>query len=233
MRLVLFDIDGTLLWTDGAGRRAIHRALLAEAGTAGPIDDFRFDGKTDPQIVGELLTLAGHPDATAPEMITAVCGSYVEALQEELTRAPDGTRLLPGVAALLLALEAHEWGGRAIVGLLTGNVKPGADLKLRAAGVEPGRFAVGAYGSDSGRRVELPPIAAERAALLAGRPFTGADLVIIGDTPDDVACGRPMGARSVAVATGYYDTTALRAAGARHVFESLADTAAVLDALLS
>jgi phosphoglycolate phosphatase-like HAD superfamily hydrolase len=233
MRLVLFDIDGTLLWTDGAGRRAIHRALLAEAGTAGPIDSYRFDGKTDPQIVRELLTLAGLADAAAPDRIAAVCRRYVDALQEELDRAPGGTRLLPGVAALLTALEQHESAGRAVVGLLTGNVKAGADLKLRAAGVEPGRFAVGAYGSDSGRRAELPAIAAERAARLVGRPFAGTDLVIIGDTPDDVACGRPIGARSVAIATGYYDTAALRAAGATHVFESLADTAAVLHVLLT
>ena len=233
MRLVLFDIDGTLLWTDGAGRRAIHRALLAEAGMAGPIDTYRFDGKTDPQIVRELLTLGGHPDAEAPDQITAVCRHYVEVLQEELRQAPEATRLLPGVAALLMALEAHEWAGRALVGLLTGNLKPGAELKLRAAGMEPGRFAIGAYGSDSGRRAELPAIAAGRAALLVGRPFVGADIVIIGDTPDDVACGRPIGARSVAVATGFYDSAALRAAGAAHVFESLADTTAVLDALLS
>jgi phosphoglycolate phosphatase-like HAD superfamily hydrolase len=232
MKLVLFDIDGTLLWTDGAGRRAIHRALLAEAGTAGPIDDYRFDGKTDPQIVRELLTLAGHPDAAAPERIAAVCQRYVEALQEELDRAPEGTRLLPGVAAVLTALEPHESAGRVVVGLLTGNLKAGADLKLRAAGLEPERFAVAAYGSDSGRRAELPPIAARRATELMGRPFAGADIVIIGDTPDDVACGRPVGARSVAVATGFYDVTALRATGATYVFESLADTAAVLDALL-
>jgi len=132
-----------------------------------------------------------------------------------------------------MALEAHEAAGRAMVGLLTGNVKPGADLKLRAAGVEPGRFAVGAYGSDSGRRAELPAIAAQRATERTGTAFAGADLVIIGDTPDDVACGRPIGARSVAVATGYYDTAALRAAGAAHVFETLADTSTVLDALLS
>jgi phosphoglycolate phosphatase len=233
MKLVLFDIDGTLLWTDGAGRRAIHRALLAEAGMAGPIDAYRFDGKTDPQIVRELLTLAGHPDAAAPARIAAVCRRYVEALQEELDRAPEGTRLMVGVSTLLTALEPHEAEGRAVVGLLTGNVKAGADLKLRAAGVKPERFAVGAYGSDSGRRAELPPIAAERAAQLMGRPFAGADLVIIGDTPDDIACGRPIGARSVAVATGYYDTTALRAAGATHVFDSLADTPAILEALLS
>jgi phosphoglycolate phosphatase-like HAD superfamily hydrolase len=233
MRLILFDIDGTLLWTDGAGRRAIHRALLAEAGMAGPIDDYRFDGKTDPQIVRELLTLAGHPEAATPDRIAAVCRRYVETLQEELVRAPEGTRLLPGVAALLSALESHESEGRAMVGLLTGNLKAGADLKLRAAGVDPGRFAVGAYGSDSGRRAELPAIAAQRATELLRRPFAGVDLVIIGDTPDDVACGRPIGARSVAVATGYYDTIALRAAGATHVFESLADTPAVLEALLS
>jgi phosphoglycolate phosphatase len=233
MRLILFDIDGTLLWTDGAGRRAIQRALVAKTGTAGPIDDYRFDGKTDPQIVRELLTLAGHPDADADDRIAAVCRRYVEALQEELDGAPEGTRLMPGVAALLTALEFHESAGRAVVGLLTGNLKAGADLKLRAAGVEPGRFAVGAYGSDSGRRAELPPIAAQRATQLAGRPFIGANVVIVGDTPDDVACGRPIGARSVAVATGYYDTTALRATGATYVFESLAGTAAVLDALLA
>jgi phosphoglycolate phosphatase-like HAD superfamily hydrolase len=234
MRLVLFDVDGTLLWTDGAGRRAIHRALLAEAGTAGPIDSYRFDGKTDPQIVRELLTLAGHAEADAEARIAGVCRRYVEVLQEELDRAPEGTRLLPGVAALLAALEPYEAAGRALVGLLTGNVKPGADLKLRAAGVDPARFAVGAYGSDSEARSDLPLIAAQRAAAQTRRPFGGggADVVIVGDTPEDVACGRPIGARSVAVATGFYDAAALRAAGATHVFESLADTPAVLDALL-
>src|SRR5947209_3916047 len=132
MKLVLFDIDGTLLWTDGAGRRAIRQALLDEAGTAGPIESYRFDGKTDPQIVRELLALAAHP-----------------------------------------------------------------------------------------------------AAALAGRTFAGEDIVIVGDTPDDVACGRPVGARAVAVATGFYDVAALRAAGAEHVFATLADTAAVLDAIFA
>ena len=233
MRLVLFDIDGTLLWTDGAGRRAIHRALLAEAGTAGPIASYRFDGKTDPQIVRELLTLAGHAEPDAEARIAAVCRRYVEVLQEELDRAPQATHLMPGVAALLTALEPHEAAGRALVGLLTGNVKAGAELKLRAAGVDPGRFAVGAYGSDSGRRDDLPPLAAQRAAELTRRPIGGADVVIVGDTPEDVACGRPIGARSVAVATGYYELAALRAAGATHVFESLTDTSAVLDALLA
>src|SRR5437879_5045977 len=83
MKLVLFDIDGTLLWTDGAGRRAIHRALLDEAGTAGPIERYRFDGKTDPQIVRDLLSLAGHPAAEDAGRIDAVCRRYVEHLRAE------------------------------------------------------------------------------------------------------------------------------------------------------
>src|SRR5207249_10126967 len=84
MKLVLFDIDGTLLWTDGAGRRAIHRALLDEAGTAGPIERYRVDGKTDPQIVRELLSLAGHPAAEDVGRIDAVCRRHVEHLRSGL-----------------------------------------------------------------------------------------------------------------------------------------------------
>jgi phosphoglycolate phosphatase len=106
-------------------------------------------------------------------------------------------------------------------------------LKLRSAGLDPARFAVGAFGSDSGIRSDLPAVAAERAARHTGRAFAGADVVIVGDTPDDVACGRPIGARAVAVATGFYDVGQLRATGAAHVFADLEDTAAVLDALLA
>jgi phosphoglycolate phosphatase len=233
MRLILFDIDGTLLWTDGAGRRAIHQALLDEAGTAGPIMDYRFDGKTDPQIVRELLTLAGHPAAQAEERVAAVCRRYVTLLAAELAKPTQATRLFPGVAELLAALEPHEAAARALVGLLTGNLADGAALKLRSAGLDPARFAVGAFGSDSHRRSDLPAVAAERAARRTGRTFSGADVVIVGDTPDDVACGRPIGARAVAVATGFYDVAQLRAAGAAQVFEHLSDTAAVLDALLA
>src|SRR6267154_1979211 len=205
MKLVLFDIDGTLLWTDGAGRRAIQRALVDEAGTAGPIDRYRFDGKTDPQIVQDLLSLAGHAGAENGAVIQAVCRRYVDHLRAELER-------------------------RTLVGLLTGNVAPGAALKLRSGGLDPARFRVGAYGSDSARRADLPAVAADRATALTGAIFTGSDVIIVGDTPDDVACGRPIGARSVAVATGSYDVPALRATGAAYVFENLSDTAAVLDA---
>ncbi len=232
MRLILFDIDGTLLWTDGAGRRAIHRALLDEMGTAGPIDTYRFDGKTDPQIVRELMTLARHPEAEVEDRIARVCQRYVGLLAAELAQPTQQTRLFGGVSELLAALEPHEAGGRALVGLLTGNVAGGASLKLRSAGLDPARFAIGAYGSDSGRRSDLPAIAAERAARHTGKRFGGADIVIVGDTPDDVACAGPIGARTVAVATGHYDVLALRATGAAHVFENLTDTRAVTDALL-
>jgi phosphoglycolate phosphatase-like HAD superfamily hydrolase len=141
-------------------------------------------------------------------------------------------RLLPGVRELLAALEPHERAGRALVGLLTGNLEGGAALKLGAVGLDPARFAVGAYGSDSARRPDLPAIAAERAASRTGKRFRGADIVIVGDTPDDIACGRPIGARVVAVATGFFSVAQLQAAGAAHVFEHLTDTAAVTGALL-
>ena len=233
MKLVLFDIDGTLLGTDGAGRRAIHRALLDETGTAGPIEQYRFDGKTDPQIIGELLALAGHAGARDRACIDAVCRRYVEHLRAELDKPTQTTTLMPGTRELLGALESHEAAGRALVGLVTGNLASGAALKLRSAGLDPGRFRVGAYGSDSARRADLPAVAAERAAALTGRAVRGSDVIVLGDTPDDVACGRPIGARCVAVATGFYDVAALRAAGAAYVFETLADTARVLDAIFA
>jgi len=232
VKLLLFDIDGTILWTDGAGRRAIHRALIDVAGTAGMVEGYRLDGKTDPQIVRELLALAGHADAGRADRVAAVCERYVEFLAAELERPGAATRLLPGVAELLDALRGAEARGDALVGLLTGNVVNGAALKLRAAGLDAGRFVVGAFGSDGHHRPDLPPVALARAREYTGRAIAGADVVIIGDTPADVACGRPIGARAVAVATGHYSTEELGATGAEHVFADLSDTAAVLAALL-
>lgn len=233
MRLVLFDIDGTILLTDGAGRRAIQRALLEEAGTAGPIDRHRFDGKTDPQIVRELLNLAGHPAGNDTARVAAVCERYVLRLEAELSKPSQATRVMAGVPELLEALHQPERERRVLVGLLTGNVAHGARLKLQSARIDPDRFKVGAFGSDAADRPALPAIARARAEALVGRSIAGDSVVIIGDTPDDVACARPIGARTVAVATGAYDVTALRAAGATHVFQDLSDTAAVLAAVLS
>lgn len=227
-RLVLFDIDGTLIWTDGAGRSAIRQALLTEMGTAGPVDRFRFDGKTDPQIVRELLTAAGHPSAESAAHIDAVCSRYVALLRDELARGDRAIRVFPGVADLLQRIEAR---GDYLLGLLTGNLADGAALKLAAAGLDPARFRVGAYGSDAADRPALPAIAAARAAPLMGRIPRGGDIVICGDTPADVTCGREIGARAIGVATGAYSRQELELAGAFAAFDDFGDVAAVLDAI--
>lgn len=227
-KLVLFDIDGTILLTSGAGRRAIGAAMAHLVGDAA-FDQVRFDGKTDPQIVSELLTAAGHDDPHAPERIDGVLGGYVALLERELAHPDTQTRLLPGITELLDAMEAHE---DVVLGLLTGNVAHGAVLKLKAAGIDPARFAVGAYGSDAARRPDLPPIAVRRAVPFFGREPGGHDVVIIGDTPSDVRCGESVGARAVAVATGSFSPAELAAAGAHAVFDDLRDTAAVMRAVL-
>src|SRR2546426_4507550 len=134
MKLVLFDIDGTLLWTDGAGRRAIRQALLDEAGTAGPIESYRFDGKTDPQIVRELLALAAHPAAQDEARVQAVCGRYVDLLAAELARATQRTTLMAGAAPTPRARAGGEAPGRAAVGPLPGELGPSAAPEPPAAG---------------------------------------------------------------------------------------------------
>jgi phosphoglycolate phosphatase-like HAD superfamily hydrolase len=227
--LVLFDIDGTLLVTAGAGRRAITSALAHLVGDPGVFGRVRFDGKTDPQIVGELLVAAGRADQPTAEEIEAVCSRYVSLLEAELQLARTGTTLMPGVIELIDRLEGTD---SVVLGLLTGNVAPGAALKLRAAGIDPGRFIVGAYGSDSAHRGDLPAIAATRARHHFGRDPRGHEVVIIGDTPADIACGAGIGARAVAVATGSYSVEELAACGPHAVFADLSDTDGVLRALL-
>lgn len=227
-RLVLFDIDGTILLTSGAGRRAVTRAVAEEVALTEAAQRVRFDGKTDPLIVMELLEASGHPSPRDAALVGGLCERYVSYLEEELG-AGDDTTLLPGVADLLDALE-REPG--VMLGLLTGNVVRGANLKLRSAGVLPERFLVGAYGSDSHHRPDLPAVAAKRAEPIFGRLPSGEDVVIIGDTPADVTCGAGIGARPVAVATGSYRADALHAAGAAAVFEDLSDTRRVVEAIL-
>ena len=228
-RLVLFDIDGTILLTAGAGRRAITAALAELVGDRAAFERIRFDGKTDPQIVTELLSAAGDPGPHDGHRIRAVCERYVALLEQELATTT-GTRLMPGFPQILDRLEGSNG---VVLGLLTGNLERGAALKLRAAGLDPGRFKVGAYGSDSAHRPDLPPIAARRAEPFFGRAPAGAEVVIIGDTPADVACGAGIGARAVGVATGAYSVEQLAACGAHAVFADLGDTDRVLDAILA
>ncbi|MDE3097826.1 MAG: haloacid dehalogenase-like hydrolase, partial [Chloroflexota bacterium] len=207
MKVALFDIDGTILWSHGAGRRSMERALGTVFGSAGP-RDYRYDGKTDKQIVRETMRAAGFTDAAVDARMDDVIDAYVAELAAELADGDHRLTLLPGVAAILDAVEAHD---DVMLGLLTGNVARGAERKLRAVGLEIARFDVGAFGSDHEVRHELPAIARARASRALGRDVPGADCVVIGDTPSDVACARPIGARTIAVATGSYDVRQLDA----------------------
>jgi phosphoglycolate phosphatase-like HAD superfamily hydrolase len=229
MRIVLFDIDGTLLWSDGAGRRAIHVALREVFGSVGP-EGVRFDGKTDRQIVRELMRHDGHDDAHIDARMDDLLGRYVEQLHVELRNPEHAPRRLNGVPELLNALEARD---DVTLGLLTGNVGEGAAAKLRAVGIDPRRFRVNAFGSDHELRPELPAIARQRAAVLLGADVPGDRVVVIGDTPADVTCGREIGARAIGVATGHYSVEELASYGAHAVFRDLTDTDAVVQAIVS
>jgi phosphoglycolate phosphatase len=228
MKLVLFDIDGTILLTSGAGKRAVHRALTEVFGAPGPIEH-RFDGKTDPQIVRELMRMEGHADDHIDARMSRLFDRYVDYLHEELDHPSTDVRLMPGVGDLLDTLEARE---DVVLGLVTGNLAAGAAAKLRAGGIDPRRFRVGAYGSDHELRVELPAVAQRRAQAELGVRLEGHDLVVIGDTPADVDCGRAIGALTIGVGTGYYTADALREHGADEAFDDLADTARVVRAII-
>ncbi len=226
MKLVLFDLDGTLLWTNGAGRRAIHRALVEVLGSAGPIDGFRFDGRTDGEIVARLAEGAGL-DASE-RVVDTVLARYVTLLEDELAKPTQRTTIYPGVSDLLAALEQRT---DCVLGLLTGNVRPGARLKLASGGLDIARFRIGAFGSDSAHRPDLPAVAQRRAREVLGLELGGRDVVIVGDTPADVTCGQGIGARAIGVATGSFAVDALMAAGADAAFETLEETDEVVEAV--
>ena len=229
MKLVLFDIDGTLLATEGAGKRAVTRALKDVFGSTGP-EDYHFDGKTDPQIVRELMRLDGVDDKAIDAKMHRLFNLYLENLNYEL-RAPDKTppRVLDGVTALLDVLESRS---DVVLGLLTGNIERGARMKLDAVGLEFTRFRVGAFGSDHERRPQLPAIARERCRRQTGVFLNGAEVVVIGDTPDDVQCGRSIGASAIGVATGRFSVDQLIEHRPTAAFPDLTDTEAVLEAIL-
>lgn len=217
MKLLLFDIDGTLVLTHGAGRRSVEKALLQVFGRHISTADVPFSGKTDPQILLEVMEIHGYDPSTVNGHMTTVAEAYMYHLRREL-KATD-VEVLPGVADLL-----DQLGRRTDVqlGLLTGNLEPMAYLKLELAGLDR-FFAFGAFGSDNPDRYQLPPIALDRARAHTGHPFEGSDVVIIGDTEHDIACGRGIGARSVAVCTGRFAETDLAAHGPDVLFEDLTD----------
>lgn len=227
MKLVLFDIDGTLLRSAGVGRRAMEAALVEVFGSTGHTE-YRYDGKTDRQIVRELMRGEGWSDAEIDTRLPAVEEHYLDRLVVELAACNGAVHLLPGVAALLDALDARE---NRVYGLLTGNLLHGAARKLAAAGVAFERFRVGAFGSDHEDRRQLPGVAQARARERLGLTVAGEAVVIVGDTPADIDCGRAIGARAIAVATGHFPVDELRRHGPAAVLQDLGDLDAALRAI--
>lgn len=229
MRLVLFDIDGTLLNSDGLGRASMRRALGSIFGSPGN-PAYRYDGKTDKQIVRDVMRLEGHSDEHIDSRMEELIGIYLEGLREGAKSGKFNVRPLDGVVELLDALEARE---DVVLGLLTGNVEAGARVKLTAAGIDPDRFRVNAFGSDHEHRPELPAIAQRRASEQLGLDIDGGRLVVIGDTPADIECGRSLGAKAIGVASGHYTVEQLEAHNAYAVFPSLQDTRKVLESIVN
>lgn len=222
--LVLFDIDGTLV-AGGPAKGAFHTALLEVYGTAGPIEGHEFSGKTDPQIARELLRLAGVVDEVIDGGLEALWSAYLRELEVRLPGSP--MTVLPGVTALVGALESE---GEVALGLVTGNILGGARLKLGSSGLPA--WDVGGFGSDHEFRNHLPGFALRRALERWGVEFPGDRVVVVGDTPRDVECGRHHGTRTVAVATGSFGATVLAASGADHVLPDFQDLGRTLEALL-
>jgi len=224
-RLVLFDIDGTLITDDGAAREAFAEGLAEVYGFRGDVRRYDFSGRTDPQIASMILRDAGWNDADIEARLPALWNHYLVGLARN---APGRVRALAGVVALLDAVRADE---RLTLALLTGNIEPGARLKLGAIGLND-YFPFGAFGSDSPRREELPPIAVERAVAMTGIDFRGTAVVIIGDSIYDVRCGVPHGATTIAIASGKTPAEKLRAENPDHFFASAEELDAILVAIV-
>ncbi|MEO5904746.1 MAG: haloacid dehalogenase-like hydrolase [Gemmatimonadaceae bacterium] len=229
MRIVLFDIDGTLLRSGGVGRIAMERALIRVFGSPGS-NAYHYDGKTDRQIVRDLMRIDGMTDEQIDARMDELVNEYLQGLRDELASGDRAVHVFAGVRELLDALEKRD---DIVLGLLTGNVEPGARAKLGAAGIDVDRFKVNAFGSDHELRPELPAVAQRRARELLGKDIAGNRVIVIGDTPADIRCGESIGARAIGVATGRYSTEDLASHGAYAVFENLANTDAVMQRILN
>jgi phosphoglycolate phosphatase len=226
MKLLLFDIDGTLLTATGIGRVAIDRALAHAFGRPIRVDGVRFCGRTDPQILGEILTRSGVDLASCNGLLDTALTIFEHTMHEVFD--PTRVHLLPGVKDLIQDLSERP---DVLLGLLTGNLESIAYLKLRAVGLD-GFFRFGAFGSDHADRRELPAIAARRAQRVSGRMFAGTDVVIVGDTEHDITCGSGIGAFSVAVCTGRIGRAALTCHAPDLLLDDLRDTRAFTEAVL-
>ncbi len=227
-KLILWDIDGTLLYSGGVAGEAMRAAMTRVYGRPSDNERRAYAGKTDQQIILETF-----PDRPAEELLGQLdvfTATYLEILNEWAEAFRARGRVLEGAVDVLQRLRAEG----VVQSLLTGNLAPVARLKLDLMGLAGFfDFDSGAYGNDSPRRIDLAPIAAARAAQCYGRAFANADIVVIGDTPNDIACARAAGARAVAVATGPFGIEELHAHAPDAVLPSLANTEAALAAILA
>ncbi len=228
LKLILFDIDETMLSSDGVGRRALCRALSEVSGHEIDSSKVLLSGKTDPQICQEILQANGLSLAELEGGLPRIYQTYLPHLEREIAESKN-FRLHTGVEALLDALAINK---TVYLALLTGNIEPAARLKLAPFSVNR-FFATGAYGCDSADRMRLPEIATQRASALFSVQFQSQEVVIIGDSVNDVRCAQGFGARSVAVTTGKTPRQEIEAVNPDYLLPSLADTQAVLKALLN
>jgi len=222
MKLLLFDVDGTLLKTQGVGRSAVCQAAKDVFAIEEDLIGITVAGNTDDRILSDILSK--HGLTPTQENIDRFKEGYLERLSENLRTRPG--YVLPGIGELLDAIDAIPWAK----GLLTGNIERGARIKLGSYGLS-NRFEFGAYSDDSTDRNELGPFAKKRAEARYGRTFDPKDIFVIGDTPRDIACGRAFGAQTVAVATGQYRSEELMMHEPDFLFEDFASTAETLTAL--
>jgi len=223
-KLLLWDIDGTILHTGKAGETALGRAMEKLYGINRGLQGLEIAGRTDKWIVEQLLGRDGKPNGF--EEVGQFLDVYVELLADELPRRNGG--LHPGVLGILE--EAHK-REELVQALLTGNIEKGARLKLTRYGVNH-FFDFGAFADDSSIRNELGPHAKRRAEEKHGEEFPPERIFVIGDTPHDVACARAIGARAIAVATGSFTKRQLKDCGADAVFTDLAHPKAFFDLLI-
>jgi phosphoglycolate phosphatase-like HAD superfamily hydrolase len=215
---VLFDIDGTLVSAGGVSSRALAESLVLGFGTTGNDASYDYSGKTDPQIVRDLMREAGFEDAEIDRRMRGVLDDYRERLGRSLR--PEHVKPKPGVQAVVQALGRTPG---VTLALLTGNLEPCARVKLEPVALNR-HFPFGAFGSDHEDRYQLPARAVERALAHTGSSFSGKEVVIVGDSIHDVLCGRSIGVRAVAVATGRTSAERLAQEGPDALMDDLADT---------
>ena len=222
-KLFLFDIDGTLLTSGGAGERALRLGFRDRFGIDDDLSSIEIAGRTDSGIVREML--AAHRLPATPENIAAFLDGYLHHLAQEIPRTPG--RLLPGILPLLDALQPRA---DIVLALLTGNLARGAEIKLRHYGVWH-YFEFGAFADDHHDRNQLGPFAQARARAQRGIEFPPERIFVLGDTPHDIACARAIGAKAIAIATGKFSQADLAAHTPDFLFEDLSDLDAVLAAI--